>query len=259
MAVKRRYVIATSDMYPDGTIRPPEELEAAARTMDRVYLTLNHPPKGSIAIPKEQILGTITYEYSKKLGKLLGEAYYYDEFFDRLPKHLQDKVYRHEDMPISPGFGFTMKDDHIITNIVPHHVAVLTDEKPLCPLNKCGVNVRMESDSTMNFRYEQRTEAEDLDAPVKPKKTEPYDPVSLGMVIGELKAEVAQLREQLNKTVQPVQQEPEVATQHEEPDEQPPEPRATEATPRRKILPAGEVRSGDELKTDPITGCIILE
>jgi len=230
-----------------------------AKRLDRVPLVLNHPPKGTIAVPESSILGTISYKYDRTLAKLVGEAYYYDEYFDRLPKHLQDRVYRHENMPFSQGFGFNLKDEHILTNMVPHHLAVLTDEKPLCPLDRCGVNVRMESDSTMNFRYEQRTEAEDLDRPQKPPKTEPYDPVGLGVMIGEMKAEIAALRKELNEKKEPVPQKQEVSTHEEEAHAEPPEASQRE-TPRatQRILPAGESPKEEELKRDPISGMIIL-
>lgn len=239
-----------------------------ANRLDRVPLILNHPPliteektgkKVPAPIQEKDVLGTISYKYDRKIAKLVGEAYYYDECFHRLPKHLQDKVYRHENMPISQGFGFTLKDEHILTDMLSHHLAVLTDEKPLCPLDRCGVNVRMESDSTMtNFRYEQRTEAEDLDRPNPPPKAEPYDSVGLGVMIGELKAEVAQLRKQLEETKEPVPQKQEVATPEQQADAEPPEASQQE-TPRatQRILPAGETPKEEELKHDRF-GRIIL-
>jgi len=135
------------------------------------------------------------------------------------------------------------------------HVAVLRDtDDPKCPLGQCGINVRMESNSMTDYRYEQATDPTDSD---KPKKTEPFDPVGLGVMIGEMKAEIAQLRKQLEE--KPVPQKQEVSTHEEEAHAEPPEASQRE-TPRatQRILPAGESPKEEELKRDPISGMIIL-
>lgn len=254
MAIRRRYVVANSDPYTDGTVRPPEELQAAVRRISTVPLTLGHPPMDRLGIPPDQLLGKAEYQYNAEGKRMLAKVSYYDEYFDRLSKELQAKVVNHQNMPLSPGFGFEWGDEpQTLTNIVPAHLAVLTDEKPLCPLNKCGVNVRMESNS--GFRMEQRTDAKDLDAKDGSPKEEKTE-------IQMLRDELAEVKDLLRESLAPKKEEPVVVahevekTQAETAPKKEPEPvRAPE--PARET-PASAPEPQDEFERDPLTGGIIL-
>lgn len=108
-----------------------------------------------------------------------------------------------------------------------------------------------------DYRYEQATDPTDSD---RPRKTEPYDPVGLGVMIGEMKAEIAQLRKQLDET-KPVPQKQEVSTE-QAPEAHAEEPEASQQEPPRataRILPAGESPKEEELKRDPVSGMIVLD
>ena len=257
MAIKRKYVIANSDPYTDGTVRPPEELQAAVRRVRTVPLTLGHPPKDAKGIPEEYLIGKAEYQYDADNTRKLGNLSFYTEYWDRLPKELQDNVVNHEDIPISPGFEFEWgEEQNVITKMVDDHLAVLVDEKPLCPLDKCGVNVRMESNS--GYRYEQRTEATNPDAPEEPKK----DTITLtkeelaSIVTQAVKDGVAQTREQ----EKPVVVEHEVETAETPLAEVQVPVRVPDPVPAREPVPASMPSvQNDEFDTDPVTGGIVLK
>lgn len=251
MAINRNYVIANSDPYTDGTVRPPEELEAAVGRLNTVPLTLGHPPKDTRGISETQLLGRVYLQYDAQGQRQLGRLSFLDEYWDRLPKELQDRVVNHESIPISPGFGFEWGEkENTIINIVPDHVAVLVDEKPLCALDVCGVNVRMESGS--NYRYEQRAESteDELKIPKPVEKTETQ----------ELRDEIAELKglflESLKPKETPVVEEHEVKEAEDPPQKEPEPVRAPAPEPVRET-PAS-VPASDGLERDPVTGGIIF-
>jgi len=236
-------------------VRPAEELQAAVRRISTVPLTLGHPPMDRLGIPPDQLLGKVDYQYNAEGQRMYGKVSYYNEYFDRLPKELQKRVANHQDMPLSPGFGFEWGDEpQTITNMVPHHLAVLTDEKPLCPLNKCGVNVRMESNS--GFRMEQRTDAKDLDAKEGSPKEEKTEIQMLRDELAELKD---LLRESLVPKEEPVVVEREAEkTQAEIAPQKEPEPVRAPAPEPARETPASAPEPQDEFERDPILGGIIL-
>ena len=100
MGYKRKIVAATSEPYPDGTIRPPEELEAAFKRRSHVPLTLGHPP--SIIgpdgkpkpgpVPEHLLLGDVEYSYDKEGKRKIANMTFFTEYFQRLPQHIRDKV-----------------------------------------------------------------------------------------------------------------------------------------------------------------------
>ena len=250
MGIRRRLVIANSDPYTDGTIRPPEELRAAVKRRREVPLTLGHPPRDSRGIPEDLLLGKVEYLYDEEGQRQLGDLTFFTEYWDRLPKELQDRVTNLESVPISPGFNFDGTDEKTIRKIVPDHLAVLIDKKPLCPLNICGVNVRMESSS--NYRYEQRTESTETDIELsKPvEKTETQ----------KLREDIAELRRLFIESVKPKEEEP-VVVEHEVEAETvqqvEPEPVRAPAPEPVRNTPAS-VPATDDFERDPMTGGIIF-
>lgn len=257
MGIKRRLVIANSDPYTDGTVRPPQELRAAIKRRREVPLTLGHPPRDSRGIPEHLLLGKVEYLYDEKGQRQLGDTTFYDEYWDRLPKELQDRVVNLKSVPISPGFSHEWGDENTIINMVPDHLAVLIDEKPLCALDVCGVNVRMESGS--NYRYEQRAESteDELKIPKPVEKTETQ----------ELRDEIAELKglflESLKPKEEPVVVEHEVANPPdlqkpaEIPAQKEPEPVRAPAPEPVRETPAS-VPAKDDMERDPVTGGIIF-
>lgn len=256
MGLKRRLVIANSDPYTDGTVRPPEELEAAVKRRREVPLTLGHPPRDSRGIPEHLLLGKVEYSYDKSGKRQIGDVTFFDEYWERLPKELQDRVVNMESVPISPGFNFDGADQQTIRKIVPDHLAVLIDGGPLCPLDTCGVNVRMESGS--DYRYEQKTESteDDMKIPKPVEKTETQ----------ELRDDIRELRELFIESMKP-KEEP-VVVEHEVkagppvlqaeiPPQKEPEPvRASAPEPVRET-PAS-VPVSDDFERDPVTGGIVF-
>jgi hypothetical protein len=153
--------------------------------------------------------------------------------------------------PISAGFTVESVEKDVQKGIFYTHIAVLKDsDDPKCPLGQCGINVRMESNLTEdNYRYEQATDPDVPPEQAKPPKTEPFDAVGLGIVIGEMKAEIAQLRKQLEeKTNQPVPQKQEEPKTEEPEDITTPEPPPVPKT----IVPQGKSRAKEGPEDDGI-------
>ena len=257
MAIKRRYVIANSDPYTDGTVRPPEELQAAVRRVRTVPLTIGHPPQDAKGIPEEYLLGKAEYQYDADNALKLGNLSFYTEYWDRLPKELQDNVVNHTNLPISPGYEFEWGEEpNVITKMVDTHLAVLVDEKPLCPLNTCGVNVRMESNS--GYRYEQRTEAENPDKEPK-KEIAPFDPSGLEKMLGEMQEAISDISKRLEEKEKPVVVEHEAKKEAEtSPPQEKETVREPEPVPARET-PASVPKPQDELERDPVFGGIVLK
>lgn len=232
-------------------VKTPDELKAAAERQPIIPLTLGHPSRG---YPQaSDFIGTVNQKWNEAKQRVDAEFWFYDE----VPDEVRQKIVNGWPTPISAGFTVEKVENGAQKGVFYTHVAILRDtDDPKCPLGQCGVNVRMESNLTEdNYRYEQATDPSDTTD--RPKKTEPYDPVSLGMVIGELRAEVAALRKELNiRKEEPVPQKQEVESTeaHAEPPEasQQETPRATQ-----RILPAGELPQEEELKRDNL-GRIIL-
>jgi len=258
MGVKRKIITATSEPYPDGTIRPPEELAAAVKRRRHVPLTLGHPPtiNGTPGpIPEHLLLGDVEYQYNDEGKVQIGNLTFFDEYLSRLPEHVRAKVVNLEPIPVSQGYEHGWRDERTLVDIVPHHLAVLLDEKPLCPLNICGVNVRQESG--LSYRYEQRAEATEETLTMAEEPTP--DPIE------GLRKEFADLKLFIEDALKPKEQtEAPVAVEREEQKEaEPPPPpeqapvRAPDPVPVRSV-PASAPIANDGLERDPVTGGILI-
>ena len=259
MGHKRKLVVATSEPYPDGTIRPPEELEAAVKRRRHIPLTLGHPPSIIGAdgkpkpgpVPEHLLLGDIELYYDREGKRQLANTTFFTEYFHRLPKFMQDKVVNFDPLPLSAGFEHGWRDEKTIIDIMPHHIGVLVDKEPLCPLTTCGVNVRMESGS--NYRYEQRTEA--TEDKMSMTETPEPDPIE------GLRKDVEKLTKMFLESIKPKEEPKPVVVEHEveEPTQKEPEPvRAPPPIePVREPIPAS-VPKPDDFERDPITGGIVF-
>jgi hypothetical protein len=241
MALKRRGILARPGTYRYGDkteVKTAEELKKAAERQPIIALTLGHPSGG---IPKaSDFIGTVNQKWNEQRQRVDAEFWFYDE----VPEEVRSRIVNQWPTPISAGFTVESVENGTQKGIFYTHIAVLKDsEDPKCPLGQCGINVRMESNLTEdNYRYEQATEPIDPETTDATKKTvpkiEPFDPVGLGIVIGGLKAEIAQLREQLSKLNQPVPQK-----QEETVVEEATENITTPEPPRPKtIIPQGKSR-----------------
>jgi hypothetical protein len=237
LALKRRGILARPGTYRYGDkeeVKTAEELKRAAERQPIIALTLGHPAGG---IPKaSDFIGTVNQKWNEQRQRVDAEFWFYDE----VPDEVRTRIVNEWPTPISAGFTVESVENGTQKGIFYTHIAVLKDsEDPKCPLGQCGINVRMESNLTEDYRYEQATDPEvPQEQTAKPPKTEPFDAVGLGIVIGGLKAEIAQLREQLNKLNQPVPQK-----QEETVAEEVTENITTPEPPRPKtVIPQGKSR-----------------
>jgi hypothetical protein len=236
VALKRKGILARPGTYRYGDkeeIKTAEELKRAAERQPIIALTLGHPAGG---IPKaSDFIGTVNQKWNEQRQRVDAEFWFYDE----VPEEVRSRIVNEWPTPISAGFTVESVENDVQKGIFYTHVAVLRDrDDPKCPLGQCGINVRMESNLTEDYRYEQATDPDVPPEQAKPPKTEPFDAVGLGIVIGGLKAEIAQLREQLDKLNQPVPQKRE-----EEVVEEVTEDITTPEPPRPKtIIPQGKSR-----------------
>jgi hypothetical protein len=246
VALKRKGILARPGTYKYGDrteVKTAEELKRAAERQPIIALTLGHPAGG---IPKaSDFIGTVNQKWNEQRQRVDAEFWFYDE----IPEEVRTRIVNEWPTPISAGFTVEAVENGTQKGIFYTHVAVLRDrDDPKCPLGQCGINVRMESNLTEDYRYEQATDP-DVPPDTKPPKTEPFDAVGLGIVIGGLKAEIAQLRAQLDKLNQPVpqKQEEEKKTEAEE-NITTPEPAPVPKT----VVPQGKSKAKDGPDEDGI-------
>lgn len=208
MAVKRKGILAVPGTYNFGDrheVKTAEELKLAAERQPIIPLTLGHPTDGIVRA--SDFIGTVSQKWNEKKRRVDADFWFYDE----IPDDVRNKIINEWPTPISAGYHIESLDDGVQKGIFYTHIAVLKDsDDPKCPLGTCGVNVRMESNLTdTSYRYEQATDPDIPADKAEVAKTEPYDAVGLALMVGELKAEVAQLRQQLREreTPAPVKEE----------------------------------------------------
>jgi len=160
-------------------------------------------------------------------------------FYDEVPDEIKNKVVNGWPTPISAGFTVDKVENGTQKGLFYTHIAVLKDtEDAKCPLGKCGVNVRMESNSPTDYRYEQ---AQNPDPEAKPAKPAEKVPAT---VSDDLKAEIAELKRSVREVLeryapkeQPAVPKPEEKTKTAEVEE------TKETTPEppipKKVIPAG--------------------
>jgi hypothetical protein len=251
MALKRKGILARPGKYKYGDkeeIKTAEELKRAAERQPIIALTLGHPAGG---IPKaSDFIGTVNQKWNEQKQRVDAEFWFYDE----IPDEVRSRIVNEWPTPISAGFTVESVEKDVQKGIFYTHIAVLKDsDDPKCPLGQCGINVRMESNLTEDYRYEQATDPIDPNTTDATKKTipmtEPFDAVGLGIVIGEMKAEIAQLRKQLEeKTNQPVPQKQEEPKTEEPEDITTPEPPPVPKT----VIPQGKTREKEGPEEDGI-------
>jgi len=230
MAWKRKGIVARPGVHNNvitgkDEVITWEELKKSVQFQNRIPLVLSHPSTGYIN-PDDRI-GTVTQTVNEKEKVIEGEWWFFDEpeCWDQIPPELKRKIIGGAEIPASAGYKVGAIVDGRQTSRQYDHIA-LDVTNPMQDVGITKGDVRMESKLPEDFRIEETPTivGDKKEEPVP--KTEPYDPVSLGMMIGELKAEVKQLREQLN--AKPAVEEPTEETRPEPaavPQQEPPKPK----------------------------------
>jgi hypothetical protein len=244
MATKKKGIVARPGKYTFGDvteIKTAEELKKAVERQPIITLTLGHPDGGTVRA--SDYLGTVTQRWNEEKQRVDGDFWFYDEY---LPEHMREKIIN--DLPVSISAGYTVDsiEDGVQKGILYSHVALLDGENPKCPLQECGVNVRMESNSPM--RYEQESSLSDPPEP-KPELQEKEEPKAEAPSLGFNEAQLAQLRDLISELVPapPASKEPEVESV-EEPEPAPVPPPEEPKVEPEKVVPAERPDSGKRLE-----------
>jgi hypothetical protein len=244
MAVKRRGTVARPGVHKNALTGKDEvitweELKRAVQFQNRIPLVLSHPLTGYIN-PDERI-GTVTQSVNEKEKKIDGEFWFFDEpeCWDKIPPELKRKIIGGSEIPLSAGYKVGAIVDGRQTSRQYDHIA-LDVTNPMQDVGITEGDVRIEETPTIEGENN-TTDATKKTIPV----TEPYNPIELGIMIGELKAEVKALREQLN--TKPAVEEPTEETRPE------PEAIPTQAPPKPKtVIPQGSAEENDGLEEDGV-------
>ena len=232
MAIKRKGIVARPGVHKNvisgkDEVITWEELKEAVQFQNRVELCVEHPITGTLN-PDERI-GTVTQRINEKTKEIEGEFWFFDEpkYWGRIPPELKKKIIGGKEINLSAGYKVGSIVEGRQTSRRYDHIA-LDVKNPM--FDYVGIekgDVRMESKLPENFRIEETPTIEGTEQKKETvPKTDPYDPVSLGMMIGELKAEVASLKEQL--ATKPAVEEPTEETRPEPapvPEQEPPKPK----------------------------------
>ena len=243
MAIKRKGIVARPGVHKNVISGKDEvitwdELKEAVQFQNRIPLVLSHPLTGYID-PNERV-GTVTQRANEKTKEIEGEFWFFDEpkYWDQIPQDLKKKIIGGQEINMSAGYKVGPIVEGRQTSRQYDHIA-LDVKSPMFNVGITKGDVRMESKLPENFRIEETpTIVGDKKEETPVPKTDPYDPVSLGMMIGELKAEVKALREQLN--TKPAAEEPAEETRPEPetiPSTEPPKPKT--------VIPQGTATEED--------------
>ena len=260
MAFKRAGVIARPGAYKykdKEEFKTAEELERIASLQGEIMLTLGHPDGG---LPSQKdYIGKVFPKWDSEKQILKGDFWFYDEYLDKLPPAVRDKVVNKQGVSISTGFKLDGVEDGAQKGALYSHVAILIDEDPLCPLGECGINVRQES-SDLTYRYEEKSEieAEETQEPIKPREVR-FSEAQLGQLSELIKSLTTPPQEpvavaETEPIVTPAAVEAEVT---EPPAPTPPEPKVEPETviPASQSTAAGlEFEDGYMTKGYPILG-----
>jgi len=153
MSIKRKGILARPGEYRFGDtveVKTAEELKAAVERQPILTLTLGHPAGGMPR--KSDYIGTVAQKWNEEKQRVDGDFWFYDEY---IPDEVRKRIVNLEPVSISAGYTVDSVEDGLQRGILYSHIAVLQGEDPKCPLDKCGVNVRMESESDLRYEQEQ--------------------------------------------------------------------------------------------------------
>ena len=211
--IKMRGVLAAPGEYKYGDtveVKTAQELKDAAMRFPIVPLSYGHTLDNLQPTASTQI-GTVSQKWSEDQQKVLGEFWLFEE---KIPEKLRTKIDNGEPIPISAGIMLDAVDeDGTQRGISYTHVAVLEGEDPKCPLDTCGIHMRVESDRLS--RLEQSTDIPPPEPAAEKEENEESPPVKPNLVDGGYTSKEVELEAEEPKPEAPVEQKPE-----EEPSEQ---------------------------------------
>ena len=156
--IKKKGILAVPGEYKFGDtteVKTAEELKLAAQRQPILMLTQGHPD-GHIPLVSDYI-GTVSQKWNEEKQRVDGDFWFYDE---HIPEHIRERIVNNKPVKISAGYTVDNVEEGIQKGILYSHIAVLRDgDDPKCPLDKCGVNVRMESNSKLRYEQEQEIDA----------------------------------------------------------------------------------------------------
>ena len=234
MAIKRKGIVAKPGVHKNprtgqDEVITWEELKRAVQFQNRVPLVLQHPSMGYIN-PDERI-GTVTQTINEKNKQIDGEFWFFDEpeCWNQIPAELKRRIIGGAEIPLSAGYRVGKVVNGTQTSRQYDHIALDITNPMFDYVGITKGDVRMESKLPDNFRIEETPtiageKKEEQETPVP--KTEPYNNIALAVMIGELRAEIAQLKAE--KQTKPVAEEPAEETRPEPvaiPEQDPPKPK----------------------------------
>ena len=152
-------ILARPGEYKYGDVvevKTAEELKLIARDQPLIPLTMGHPEFG--IVKKEDLLGYAKPQWDEDLKVLrMVDGWIKKEHAHKVPSDLRQTLDAGEGVGISAGFEHD-NDGNIQTNMFVSHVALLQEDKGVCPLGQCGVSAKMESSGGRTMKFEKRTE-----------------------------------------------------------------------------------------------------
>jgi hypothetical protein len=136
-----------------------EELKRAIAMTPTIPITLGHPING--VIKRSDFIGRVKPTWNDEEDAVEGEFWPYREHWHKVPKEIRENIVNGEIWKISASFNAEKVNDDIQKDVYMDHVAILQKgDDPVCPLDKCGINVRQESQSATGTKiyYEQTSE-----------------------------------------------------------------------------------------------------
>ena len=198
-------------------------------------LTLGHPDG---VTTEEHYIGRVDQYWNDEIGAVEGVFSFYDEYWDRIPEDIRNRIANGEPYPISAGYSVVDVDEEgRQRGILYDHIAVLRDgEDPNCPLGQCGINVRPEAEervplTRLEKRTEGREEVAEQDRPAEGQES-PVTVTSeqLDYIVDRLFERLAP-REQEQESEQPPQEAKEEVSEEESPVSRTVEPEPEPAIP----------------------------
>ena len=250
MAIKRKGTVARPGVHKNvisgkDEVITWEELKEAVQFQNRIPLVLSHPVTGYIN-PNDRI-GTVTQKVNEREKTIEGEFWFFDEpkYWGQIPPELKKKIISGQEINLSAGYKVGPIVEGRQTSRQYDHIA-LDVKSPMFNVGITEGDVRMESKLPDNFRIEETPTIEGTEKKEAPvPKTEPYNALDLAMMIGELKAEVANLKAQLaskpavEETTEETRPEPEPI-----PEPEPPKPKT--------VIPQGAASKEDAPEEDGV-------
>lgn len=226
-----------------------EELKRSFNLTPELNLSLGHPmtPDGKYrSMSVKDYIGRVSKVINEEKQVIEGIFKIYDEGWDKIPSHIQDKLVNDEAIEISAGYmgspGALGKQSLMLHD----HIAILAGgESPVCPLDQCGINITLEGeDGDVIMTYEESTSTKDEEPKEEVKEQPPvtaqepklvtFTPEQFQELISTLKPPVQETTEDAGAEPEPIEEiTPEEVTAPPEPSLEP-----------ERAFPAGKPTKG---------------